>query len=443
MSQTFSLELEPTQPLTIRHELLVVRAAYERTPTPTLRRKLAALLTFNDEMLAVTELLAGKDDLTPREEIFLGQAWLALETPDGDERAYAAASRAMSRSDEPEARANALALRAKAETRLGNINAARLTLPESLALDPHNKDACKRAAAIALAEKDSATVLSLYADLAQRGAAHSRLFAAQALAHAQRGEIDAARDIIGADQFFSAEKLLPPQGWPSIESFNAALADELVTHPELRFNRYGAASESSWRIDTMPNAAAPLARVLIESISEAIGQHVARFAASRHPWAAARPDTALLRSWCDRGERRLRELACAPVRVAKRRLLRARARSDRERQNPGRLHRVRPSGRSRGRSGGRGVWHADYPSGQRAIAAVSIAYLPSHISAWPPRSAHLRGVRCQTCVERTTHAGPVKPARNPSLRIAEGLLWSPRRVASQVVLLAVAGTISG
>jgi tetratricopeptide (TPR) repeat protein len=298
MSLPMRLELETPKPMTTQEELRVVRAAYARKPTPAMRSRLAALLTLDDDNAAVTELLESQPDLTAGEAILLGQAWFAPETPDGDQQAHAAASRALELSISPEARAAALALRGKAEIRLGDLETARQTLAEALALDPHNKDACKRMAALDLAAGDSDAVLALYANLAERGVAHSRLFAAGALAQARRGDRAQAIATLGADRFFSATKLKPPPGWDSIEQFNMALAEELLAHPELRYDRYGAASERTWRIDTMPSPAAPLTRLLIAAISEAILEHVATCIEDDHPWAKARPDNARLRSWC-------------------------------------------------------------------------------------------------------------------------------------------------
>ncbi|MDB5678805.1 putative 2OG-Fe(II) oxygenase [Sphingomonas bacterium] len=298
MSRRINIELETVKHLTAQDELALVQAAYARNPSPTMRWRLASLLVLNDDAKAVTALLSGQADLGPREEMTLAQAWLAHESAEGDAGAWAATDRAFALSEQDEERAAALALRAKAETRMGDVDAARATLTQALALDPHNKDACKRLATLALAAGDTGAVLAMYDDLAAKGAAHSRLFAAKALAHAHRDERDQVRTMMGADDFFRAAKLPPPAGWDSIESFNAALAEELMTHPGLRFDRYGTASELTWRIDSPLSRAAPLVRVLLDTIADAINAHVERVGGVDHPWAAARPTDATLRAWC-------------------------------------------------------------------------------------------------------------------------------------------------
>jgi len=297
MGDRINIQLEAVRHLTAQDEQTLVEAAFARNPSPAMRWRLAALLTFNDEIGAVTELLADRSDLTVSEEILLGQAWLAHESAEGDAAARAAGDRAVTLSAYDDERAAALALRGKAETRMGDIDAAYVTLTDALALDPHNKDACKRRAALDLAAGDASAVLAMYDDLAAKGAAHSRLFAAKALAHARRDERDQTRAIMGSD-FFRAEKLSPPPGWDSIEAFNAALAEQLVAHPGLRYERYGSASELTWRIDSPLNPAAPLVRVLLDHIANAINAHVGGMDATGHPWADARPADATLRAWC-------------------------------------------------------------------------------------------------------------------------------------------------
>lgn len=292
-----NIELEPAKSLTTRQEVSVIRMAYARSGAPTMRRRLASLLTFNDELVAVTELLDGQPDLSLSEQILLAQAYLTFETQAGDVGALAAAEGAIALAEDGVARAAGLALRGKAEVRLGRIEDARGTFDEALESDPHNKDACKRLAALDLAAGDHEAVLSLYERLAAQGAAHSRLFAARALAQARGGDLGGARGTMGADRLFSASRLVPPSGWDSIEQFNAAVAEELLNHPELRYERAGSASERTWRVDALISPAAPLTRLLLECIAQAIGKHIERTTAPDHPWSAARPSKALLRSW--------------------------------------------------------------------------------------------------------------------------------------------------
>ena len=159
-------------------------------------------------------------------------------------------------------------------------------------------DACKRMAAIELAADQPLSVVELAGRLQENGVNHARLFAAQSLAHARAGEISAARLADGFELFHHSERLAPPAGWETIEAFNAALAGELLDHPGTRYERYGSASELSWRIENPARSDTPLFKLLLEQIIAALKMRVAAIRQVSHPWAAATPQTAILRNWC-------------------------------------------------------------------------------------------------------------------------------------------------
>lgn len=298
MSEYTTIALEPAKGLTARQELAMLREAHARRPTPILRLRLARLLLLDDAFDALVALLGPAEDRGHAETVLLAHAHVARETAEDDAAVAALATRALALSTTDRQRAAALALRGKAETRLGAIDAARATLTAALALDPHDKDACKRLAALDFAADDPAAVLATTDALMAEGAGHARLFAARTLAHARGGANHLAREAAGFDTFAQALKLEPPAGWSDIHAFNAALAEELLAHPGLYYERYGSASELTWRIDQPATGAAPLVRLLLDRIVVAIGAHIDRVAGADHPWARARPATAMLRSWC-------------------------------------------------------------------------------------------------------------------------------------------------
>jgi tetratricopeptide (TPR) repeat protein len=308
MLQRTRIDLEVARHLTIAQELSIVQAAYRRHRGPVLRSRLATLLLVCDAFDDLVTLLSPHDDLSFLEELLLAQAYLARETIDDANHARIVANRALASATNDAQRAAALALRGKAEIRLGAIEAARATLDRALRYDPHEKDACKRLAALDLAANDPAAVLAMVERLTARGAAHARLFAAQALAQALAGAIGAARaqtgqggagqGRTGQGDLTAMTTLAPPPGWDDIHTFNAALADELLAHPGLRYERYGTASALTWRIDSPATRDAPLVRLLLAQIADGIAAHTDRIGGLDHPWARARPAAALLRSWC-------------------------------------------------------------------------------------------------------------------------------------------------
>lgn len=282
---------------TVAQELTLTRARWERGRSPEVRERLTRLLLLDEGFAEAIELLELCQDRSFGEEIMLAQAFLAQETDADSARAGACAERAAELAKSDAERAAALAARGKAETRLGRLGDARATLLEALALDPANKDACKRIAALDLAAGATAEVLALTDELLERGGGHARLFAARALAQARAGDGAAARATMGAELHHS-ESLPPPPGWDSIADFNAALAAELLAHPGMRWERYGSASLATWRIEAPSRPDTPLFRALIGQIIAAVERAGDKAAQSGHPWAKTRPAEAFLRNWC-------------------------------------------------------------------------------------------------------------------------------------------------
>ena len=292
------IELEGEKRLTVGQELDLIRAAYARMPSPAIRSQLVRMLMLDDLFEEVIELLESDAERGYHDESFLSLAYLARENTIDDARALDAANRACAQSENDLQRAAALAARGKCEKRLGRVAEAKATLHHSLELDPQNKDACKRLAAIMLDERQPDALIAWTDDLLKQGVRHARLFGARVLSFAQAGDIGLAHAAEGFDDLHRSEQLEPPPGWDSIEAFNAALAAELVNHPAMRYERYGSASELTWRIENPSRPDTPLFKALIGQIIKTLSSHVAALQDSEHIWAAACPETAFLRNWC-------------------------------------------------------------------------------------------------------------------------------------------------
>lgn len=292
------IEVESEQPLTVGQELAMVRAAFGRNPSPMLRQPLARMLLFDDRFEELIDLLDKAPDLTFYEQFYLVSALLARETPAGDELARAASQRALMLAQADDERATALAMLAKCERRLGAIDQAIGSLREALTLDPHSKDACKRLATIELEADRFDSLLAFTDDLLAKGVRHSRLFGARVLAHARSGDVASARREEGFDQLHASAQLDPPPGWDTIDDFNAALAQELISHPGMRFGRYGSASEMTWRIEYPLRHDTPLFRQLVEQFVKRLDHDIAATATQQHIWTDARPHAARMRVWC-------------------------------------------------------------------------------------------------------------------------------------------------
>lgn len=213
-------------------------------------------------------------------------------------RSRDAAERALALAESDAERAAALAARGKCEKRLGDIDGAKASLALALLLDPHNKDACKRLAAIALERGQTDNLLKLTDDLLTQGTGHARLFGARVLAYAQAGDIATAHRIDGFKTVASERTITSASGL-DIEQFNAALAEELLAHPGMRYERYGSASEYLDLAGGKSRATryAAFQGAYIRDYRKA-WTHIAAVSSSGHPWAEAQPDSAFLRNWC-------------------------------------------------------------------------------------------------------------------------------------------------
>jgi uncharacterized protein (TIGR02466 family) len=290
--------LEKNKRLTVLQELGMIEAAHARSPGADSAVKLGLLYILDDRFAEAVALLNGSVPLNYQGEMLLAQAYVSLETPADDVAAYAAADRAVALAVGPAERAAALAFRAKAEKRLGNIAAAHDSLTQALAADPQNKDACKRLSALALDAGDPDQVLALTDKLAAVGVAHARVFSGRYLALAQRGDIAAARAAQGFADLHQEDRMPTPPGWSSLADFNDALASELLAHPGMRYERYGSASAATWRVENPLRHDMPHFRTLSDQIMQALISRIAALKGNSHPWARVRPSSATLRMWC-------------------------------------------------------------------------------------------------------------------------------------------------
>jgi uncharacterized protein (TIGR02466 family) len=300
MIPTCTLECEQEKLLTSAQELTLTRSAFAQTGSPATRARFARMLMLDDAFDELAALLepVPTESLSFAERLLLANAHLSREQAADDALARAVATAAVAAAAGDAERAEALALVAKAEARLGDPASARETLLKALALDPYNKNACKRLAAIDLTQGRPDSVLAATRQLLDQGVNHARLLAARALAQALADDTEAARATIGFDWLHQAEELAPPPGWSDIHAFNAALAGELLAHPGMRYDRYGSASHDTFRIENPARRDTPLFKLLMAQILQATGRHVDRAATSDHPWAAARPARGYLRNWC-------------------------------------------------------------------------------------------------------------------------------------------------
>jgi len=296
----FRLALQPPKMMTVREEIDMARRALARDPADRRHRfRLAHLLYILDgfdEAIALLEGLCDEGDDFEALHL-LGAAYLARETEQDSIAAERLARRAVAAADDPRQRARALAALGKTLVRLGRIDEGRTTFLAALDVQVSNKDAYKRLAMLDFQVDRPRDALDFAETMIDDGVIHARNLGVRPLALARMGRIEEAHNAIGLDQFLRQTRLPPPPGWATIEAFNRDLAEELITHPGLRYERYGAASAKTWRVDEPALARSKLVPKLQRLIQQEAVAYVARLAADGHPWLRARPRDAFLHNW--------------------------------------------------------------------------------------------------------------------------------------------------
>ncbi len=296
--ERISIAIEAASPLSTRAELALIQAAYQRRPSLAMRWKLANLLSRMADWSGLIALLAPRDDLSANEDLLLAAAWLDLHSLGGCDAAAKSIDRVCNGASGPAQRSAALVLRAKISAWHHDWPAARETLQQALTLDPANLAACIRLARIELNDGRADAALALVDGLVARGARHPYLIATRALSQACRGDLADARQTMGTDSLAASRMIAPPPSWSNTEAFNAALAAELLAHPDLRLQRYGASPKPSWGIDSPLTPAAPLLGLLLTSIVGVLDEYIAALEDGDHPWLRFRPAKTTLHCSC-------------------------------------------------------------------------------------------------------------------------------------------------
>ncbi len=300
MTGNLVIALEPPKALPAAAEARLLEEAYARRPqSAALRRKLGKLLNQQDRFDETIALLAPSvDKLDDASALVLASACFARHDAGHYELARLASDQAVTTATNDAGRARAMADQAKLRLRIGLEEEALAILRVALRLDPRCIAAFKRLALQLLRQGDFDQVERLTSGLITDGISHARVLSARTMALAAMGRIAEAQRVAGLEQFLDCAPITPPPGWESLDQFNAALVAELTDSSALRLDRFGTASILTWRLDSPTAGATPLWQMLLQQIARSVESWSASHAAIDHAWLAARPERALLRSWC-------------------------------------------------------------------------------------------------------------------------------------------------
>ncbi len=300
MTGPLAIALEPAKALSAEAEARLLQDALTQRPMSiALRSMLGKLCNELDQFDQTVALLAPSlAELDNATALTLAHACFSLRDNKHLDLARMATDHALSVARNPSARARVMADQAKVQLRLDNSDAAIAILRAALALDRRSVAAFKRLSVQLLRQGDAAAVEALTADLLAEGVSHSRVLAARTMALAAIGRDEDARSTVGIARFLRRSPITLAPGWESLAQFNAALAEELTGNPALRQDRFGTASTQTQRLDSPTAGITPVWIALLEQIARAVEHWANALPPTGHPWLAARPERALLRSWC-------------------------------------------------------------------------------------------------------------------------------------------------
>ena len=299
MGAPIVLTAEQPRQLTGYEERALLQRAAARRETPAIRIKLAQLHNQLDAFADTIALLGTADRLESYDAAkALAAAHLGRGQPDDPAAALAAARKAETFAASDFARAEALVDQARAWLGSGRTAEASQALSSALDAEPNNAAALRLLCGQWLHCNEPDRVLELCKEVAAKGAAHTQLLAMESLALAQRGEMEAARALVGLDHFLVQTVLPAPGGWDDLPAFHAALAEELLASPGMRDGRHGTASIASLRVDEPARATTPAMLALQQSIIAQLREAIGSLPDGDHPWLDQRPEAARLRMWC-------------------------------------------------------------------------------------------------------------------------------------------------
>ena len=300
---SFELDWPPPKALIMREELDLLLMASSRYPQNIMLRakaaKIAVTLDQFDEALSLIQDIKTTDDNKFSLAITRTQAYLAMETHEGNLMALQSLLSAKENAPNNMALAEILADLGKVHVRLGDPEKAVSLLQRALDYNPLSSNAFKRWAAIDFRAGRESVVLKRCNDFISKKIINSRLLADRYISLELLGHAADAEQLLGLNTFFLSKDMVLPQGgnWQSMDDFNSSLATELMDHAAVRYERYGTASLSSWRIDEPYLQRSQVFSILIEQIHREIVHYIKQLPGQKHSFIDTKPKRAQLRLW--------------------------------------------------------------------------------------------------------------------------------------------------
>jgi tetratricopeptide (TPR) repeat protein len=190
--------------------------------------------------------------------------------------------------------------RGRALMELGEPEAAEREFRSVLAIDPDEPASCRMLCRLLRRDGRVADLLAACEDLAGRGATNAQMLFNWGWALALAGDRERARRLLFEPERLALLRVDAPAGFPDIDSFNAALAEEILANPNkvTSFPEEDEANRGSCRVDNLfAGRRSDLVNLLLNAVEAAVERWTPAARAGFDPWPHARPAAARLRPW--------------------------------------------------------------------------------------------------------------------------------------------------
>jgi tetratricopeptide (TPR) repeat protein len=183
---------------------------------------------------------------------------------------------------------------------LGRLAEAEAEYRAVLLVQPNDRVACRKLCRILRRSGRRAELLQTCERLHALGVRHTQLISDWGIALALAGKTEAARAILVDPARIREVRLPAPEGWDSLEAFNAALAEELLAnpYPVSDVPTPEAANRGSSRVHHLLAGKAPaMIQALLRTLERLVETEAPPPLGPFDPWAEARPKAARLQAW--------------------------------------------------------------------------------------------------------------------------------------------------
>jgi tetratricopeptide (TPR) repeat protein len=168
-----------------------------------------------------------------------------------------------------------------------------------LVADPGHREACRKLCSMVREDGRTAEMLAICETLAGHGVRHAQLLYDWGIALALNGQEEKARAILLDPERVVTRMLPVPEGFADLDSFNAALAEEVLGN-RYRLSQLPAndANRGSSRVHSLSAGERPeIIQLLLGAVRKFASAYPAAADGAFDPWAEARPLGAHLRTW--------------------------------------------------------------------------------------------------------------------------------------------------